>query len=259
MGEGRSRVPRISTSQVAAQGLVILLDIVCMSGATTSQRPKLSLAIGTLLSVSGRSGIRMSARVLGRCEGASIIAHIPSVTSLDLMEGDEVAVRFLAGRTAYGFKTTVLRVCAMPYPYFHLAYPVSIQDVEVRESERVALTIPALVKNSAGTQTEVQIRDLSRSGALLFSPSSLGSPGDALQLSFELNLGHIKRSLQLGVTVRSAQTSEPQAPQTIHHRFGVQFHALPEADQIFLLAVIYERLAIANGIAAAVPVGNQTE
>jgi c-di-GMP-binding flagellar brake protein YcgR len=206
---------------------------------------RLNIAIGTVLSISSRSGIRLTARVLGICEGGSIIAHIPGAIYVDLVEGDEVAVRYFEGRAACGFKTTVLRRCTTPYPYFHLAYPDSIQDVEVRESERISCLIPAMVKSSAGTQVEVQIRDLSSSGALLVSADSLGVTGDAVQLSVELSLGPVKRSLQLSATIRNVQTS--QGEQGAQRRFGVRFKALPEVDQILLLAVVYERLATKGG------------
>lgn len=226
-----------------------------MSGAPTSKEPKLRLTIGALVSVSSRSGGRISARVLGMCEGASIIAHIPGGAFPELLEGDDVEVRYLAGRTAYGFKTVVLRVCATPYPYFHLAYPLSIQDVEVRKSERVAIAIPAVVTGSSGTEIEVQIRDLSCTGALLVSPVSLGSAGEVLKLSFEPRLGEIKRTLQLSATVCNAKTTEPSAGETVTHSFGVRFEALPEADEIFILAVVYENLAAVYGLIAGVAVG----
>ena len=221
-----------------------------MSTPATSKEPKLRLIIGALLSVSRRSGGRISARVLGMREGASIIAHIPSGAFVELLEGDEVEVRYLAGRTAYGFKTTVLRVCVSPYPYFHLAYPISIQDVEVRKSERVAIAIPAVAVISSGSQTEVQIRDLSCTGALLVSPVSLGSPGDVFKLSFEPRLGEIKRGFELNATVRNTQAAEPSPGEKPSHRVGVRFDTLPESDEIFVLAVVYENLAATYGLIA---------
>jgi len=203
--------------------------------------PQLSIAHATFLSISSPSGTRLNARVLGVFEGASVIVHIPGAIHIDVVEGDEVAVRYLAGRTACGFKTTVLRRCTSPYPYFHLAYPDSIQNVEVRGSERIPCVIPAVVKNSTGVLTEVQIRDLSSSGALVVSADSFGVNGDAVQLSVELSLGPIKRSLDLSATIRNIQT--PIGEQAAQHRFGLRFDALSETDQILILAVVYERLA----------------
>ena len=198
-----------------------------------------------MLTISRGRGIRFTARVLGVCAGRSIIAHTPGAIYVDLLEGDEVAVRYFQGRTAFGFKTTVLRRCTSPYPYFHLAYPDSLQDVEVRESERISCLIPAMVKTSAGAQVEVQVRDLSCTGALLVSTDSLGVTGDTVQLSVELSLGPIRRRLQLSATIRNAQTL--QGEQGAQHRFGMRFEALPEADQIVLLAVVYEQLATKGG------------
>jgi hypothetical protein len=239
--------------------LLWALDNVRMSGASTSKEPKLRLTIGAPVTVSSRSSGRISARVLGMCEGASIIAHIPNGAVPELLEGDDVEVRYLAGRTAYGFKTVVLRVCATPYPYFHLAYPLSIQDVEVRKSERVAIAIPAVASGSSGPQTEVQIRDLSCTGALLISSVSLGSPGDVFKLSFEPRLGEIKKSLQLSATVCNVQTAEPPVGDTASYRFGVRFEVLPEADRIFILAVVYENLASVYGLIADVAASESAE
>jgi hypothetical protein len=102
-----------------------------------------------------------------------------------------------------------------------------------------------MVKTSAGAQVEVQVRDLSCTGALLVSTDSLGVTGDTVQLSVELSLGPIRRRLQLSATIRNAQTL--QGEQGAQHRFGMRFEALPEADQIVLLAVVYEQLATKGG------------
>lgn len=218
-----------------------------MGRAITRKNPQLRLTIGALISISARSG-RKTARVLGMCEGESIIAHIPGGAFVELLEGDDIEVRYLAGRAAYGFKTVVLRVCAAPYPYFHIAYPVLIQDVEVRKSDRAATAIPARAMSDTGAQILVEIRDLSCTGALLISPVSLGASGDVLQLSFEPQLGEIKRSLQLNATLCNAQTDEVPVGENASHRIGVRFEALPESDHIFVLAVVYERLATTYGL-----------
>jgi hypothetical protein len=46
-----------------------------------------------------------------------------------------------------------------------------------------------MVKSSTGAQAEVQVRDLSSSGALLISADSIGVTGHTVQLSVELSLG----------------------------------------------------------------------
>ncbi len=214
--------------------------------------PQLLLAIGTSLNIqvlSDRAGARLSARVLGMCEGESIIAHVPSATftPIELRPGDEMAVRCLEGRAVYGFKTTVIRVCTSPYPYFHLAWPGEISHVEVRQSERVSVAIPVDVTPASGAAVRAELRDLSGSGALLVAPAALGADGDSLQLAFELNLSELKRTLRIRASIRSAELLPAAAGDESRYRCEVQFVDLSEDDKLFLLGFVYERLAAARG------------
>jgi c-di-GMP-binding flagellar brake protein YcgR len=218
--------------------------------------PQLLLAIGTPLNIqvlSDRTGARLHARVLGMCEGESIIAHIPGAgfTLIELRLGDEVAVRCLEGRAVYGFKTTVIRVCTSPYPYFHLACPGIVSHVEVRQSERVSVAIPVEVKTASGEVVRAELRDLSGSGALLVAPAVLGADGDSVYLAFELNLNELQRALQIRASIRSAGLLPPATGDESRHRCGVQFQDLSEHDKLFLLGVVYERLASARGASSS--------
>jgi c-di-GMP-binding flagellar brake protein YcgR len=221
------------------------------SATPASATPALPLGIGTALNLqvlTDRTGARLHARVLGMHEGESIMAHVPgALTQMDLRLGDEVAVRCLAGRTVYGFKTTVIRVCTRPYPYFHLAYPGDIAQVDVRRSERVAVALSASV---SGQSSPVELRDLSGSGALLVSSTPLGVPGDAFEVSFELGFDGVNRTLRLRVSVRNADPLPHAAGEEARYRCGIQFIDAPEADRLFLLGFVYERLLAVRGAAA---------
>lgn len=201
--------------------------------------------------LSDRFGRRLNARVLGMNEGESIIAHVPgsAFSSVDVRLGDELAVRCLGGRTVFGFKTTVIRVCTSPYPYFHLAYPINFQQLEVRQGERVPVTIAAQVKGPNGEELQAEIRDLSGSGALLVTSTELAAQSGELELSFELNLFDVKRPLQLRATVKNAMGQPAGTGDTQRYRYGIQFVELAEQDKLFLLGFIYERLASARGTA----------
>lgn len=214
--------------------------------------PQLLLAIGTPLNIqvlSDRAGARLQARVLGMYEGESIIAHIPGAgfPPIELRLGDQVAVRCLEGRAVYGFKTTVIRVCTSPYPYFHLACPGIVSHVEVRQSERVSVAIPVEVKTASGEVVRAELRDLSGSGALLVAPAVLGADGDSVHLAFELKLNELKRALQIRASIRSVALLPSATGDELRHRCGVQFLDLSEHDKLFLLGVVYERLASARG------------
>jgi hypothetical protein len=131
-----------------------------------ARRPvDLQLLVGTVLNLqvlSEKGGPRVQARLLGYLEGESVMAALPGATLLptDLRLGDEVAVRYLVGRSVCGFKTHVIRVCTSPYPYFHLHYPEDIQKMDVRSAERVQVALSARLETGALT-LDVEVRDLS--------------------------------------------------------------------------------------------------
>lgn len=216
--------------------------------AGDSSAPRLLLAIGTPLNVqvlSDRSGLRLAARVLGMLEGESIMAHVPSAgfEPLELRLGDEVAVRCLSGRTVYGFKTTVVRVCVSPYPYFHLAFPGRVELVQVRQSERVAMFAPVTVGLASGEHVKAELRDLSATGALLVTPLELGTIDDIVQLEFDLALDDLRRSLKLCASIRNSGALYAGSGESARFRCGVQFEKPSEPDRLFLLGFVYERLA----------------
>jgi c-di-GMP-binding flagellar brake protein YcgR len=219
----------------------------------------LAVAIDTAFSLQvlpDRSGKRLNARVIGMREGESIIAciHQAGFGAGDLRLDDEVAVRFMVGRSVYGFKSTVIRICLSPYSYFHLAYPTEIQHVEVRQTERIGLAIPAQVDCLQRASIEAELRDLSSSGALIVTTDALGSAGDQIRMHFELSLGQMRRKFQLDGTIRNAGPFIDLLSEVQRHRHGVQFKEAGEADTLFILAFVYEKLATAR---TAAPFGNQ--
>jgi len=212
------------------------------------------LTVGTVLNVqvlSERSSPRVQARVLGYMEGQSVIAALPGATLLpiDLRLGDEVAVRYLVGRSVYGFKTSVIRVCTSPYPYFHLQYPDSVQKMDVRGAERVQVALPARLGGAAGT-VEVELRDLSATGANVSSPREIGQVGDAVKLSVELTFGEVTRQLSTAATIRNATSAPQESGEAAVWRYGVQFQDLSEADYIFVLGFVFEQRASRGGAAS---------
>lgn len=227
--------------------------------AAPAARPPadLQLTVGTLLNVqvlSERSSPRVQARVLGYLEGQSVIAALPGATlvPIDLRLGDEVAVRYLVGRSVCGFKTSVIRVCTSPYPYFHLSYPEEVQKMDVRGAERVQVALPARLDGGAGT-VEIELRDLSATGANLSSPREIGQIGDAVKLSMELTFGEVTRQVSTAATIRNAtSTQQQEGGEATLWRYGVQFQDLPEADYIFVLGFVFEQLASRGGAVSVV-------
>jgi hypothetical protein len=222
--------------------------------AAAARRPAdLQLLVGTVLNLqvlSEKGGPRVQARVLGYLEGQSVMAALPGATLLptDLRLGDEVAVRYLVGRSVCGFKTQVIRVCTSPYPYFHLHYPEDIQKMDVRSAERVQVALPARLETGALT-LDVEVRDLSATGAMLSTPREIGQVGDAVRLSMELTFGAITKQVSTAATIRNAAPA-PEGGEDTALRFGVQFEELSEADHIFVRGFVFEQLASRAGVAS---------
>jgi c-di-GMP-binding flagellar brake protein YcgR len=215
----------------------------------TQNPPGLRLSIGTPLTLrvlSDTTGARYGAHVLGMLEGASIIAHLLAPGTLTV--GDKVAVRCLEGKSISGFRSTIIAICQSPYPHFHLAYPEQLERVDVRQSERVAVAIPVNVLTASGGQVSAEVRDLSASGALLIGPTVVGEPGDHVQLDLPLITGQLDRTLAIKGSVRNSSALSHAPGSAPRYRCGLQFLDLSDADRLFLLGFVYERLSSARGL-----------
>ena len=214
----------------------------------------LHLSVGTVLNLqnlSDKSGTRLQSKVLGFLDGHSILAVMPggALLPVDLRAGDEIAVRYLMGRSVCGFLTRVLRVCTLPFPYFHLEFPKEVQRMDVRRAERVQVALAGQAQATTGTYT-VEIRDLSATGAMLSSAQELGLVNDSLQLSFELTFGEITRQLATSASIRNASPVAKTDAGAALYRYGVQFQDLPESDRIFVRGFVFEQLASRGSVTA---------
>ncbi|MBI1397161.1 MAG: hypothetical protein GC151_14410 [Betaproteobacteria bacterium] len=217
--------------------------------------PHLDLAIGMPLNLhltSSREGARITARVLGMMEGTSVLVHLPSSgpASAYLSLDEELTVRCLAGRTAIGFVTRVLRVCTSPFAYYHLAYPRQVKAVQIRQSERVAVSGEATITTSDNRTIQVELRDLSASGAMFRSHEPVGPVGTTFRIAMDLALGDMARSLAFDCTVRSEDDKPENSHDHGRHRYGIEFADVSDADRLFLFAFVYERLLAARSTGA---------
>lgn len=223
---------------------------------TTADKPTdLHLTIGTVLNLQnlsdGSGGTRLQAKVLGFLDGTSILAVMPGAALLpvDLRAGDDIAVRFLMGRSVCGFRTRVLRVCTLPFPYFHLDFPKEVQRMDVRRAERVQVAMPGQIQ-AAGAAVAVEIRDLSATGAMISVTQELGALNDTLHLSFELTFGEITRQLGISTTIRNLTPPVKNDAGAQAYRYGLQFEDLPEGDRIFIRGYVFEQLASRGSVSA---------
>jgi hypothetical protein len=124
--------------------------------------------------------------------------------------------------------------------------------MDVRGAERVQVALPARLDGGAGT-VEIELRDLSATGANLSSPREIGQIGDAVKLSMELTFGEVTRQVSTAATIRNAtSTQQQEGGEATLWRYGVQFQDLPEADYIFVLGFVFEQLASRGGAVSVV-------
>jgi len=188
---------------------------------------------------------RFAATIFGVLDQASVLVHAPvaTLTRAQLHEEDALIARCLIGRQICGFKTAVLRICFQPYSYLHLAYPHDVECVELRKSERVAVSLPVQVVTKQGACPAL-IVDLSASGAQITAEQSLGEMGDELKLAFALTFASVTREIACSGIVRNV-TSGPPTDQP-QHGHGVEFLPLPQEDMQILLGHLYETLALSR-------------
>jgi c-di-GMP-binding flagellar brake protein YcgR len=121
--------------------------------------------------------------------------------------------------------------------------------MDVRRAERVQVALAARAQLGAGT-VEVQLRDLSATGAMVSAPEELGQVDSVVNLSFELTFGEITRQLTTNATIRNASPAVRTEAGSQVFRCGVQFQDLSEADRIFVRGFVFEQLASRGAVTA---------
>ncbi|HHH47875.1 MAG TPA: flagellar brake protein [Gammaproteobacteria bacterium] len=218
---------------------------------------ELALDIGDILQLQflgDDSEARYYVKVIGYLEERSLLVTAPQSNGklLRVRDGQPLAARMMAGTDLVGFTVSVLRSCAVPYPYLHLSYPKDLQSVTVRKSLRVALDMGATVRPcDIGSEDiapeveahEVVIRDMSTTGALLVADAPLADTGDSLTVSVNIEVAEMVENLNFAVVVRNIKVEPAQErgrPSQFLH--GVEFQFADRRESVLLHAFVYEQI-----------------
>jgi len=180
---------------------------------------------------------RLASTVVGWVEGQSLIVTTPHTAAgrLCLHAGEIVVVRAFTGRSAYAFRCTVLTGGPKACDYLYLSFPDVIDHVDVRNSPRFRIGIPARVSVPESAEpVQAVIDNIGTTGALLVCPTPLGEVGDSLQVAFDLVLHEIPVSLALQADIRSAEQGADG-----QHRHGVAFVEPAPNDRLILAALVW--------------------
>ena len=222
---------------------------------------KLNLTIGATvqlqLEAPGEQRRHM-VRLIGYVTGGSLIVATPTVEGKVqfVREGQLFSVRVLRGESVMGFMARVSASYMKPYPHIHLAYPEEIEEIVVRNSARVATRIPARVRNTKQPDEpeyyrDVDIIDLSETGARLASPEPLGQVQEMLQVDFRIRVtGDLEALSLLGdLKSMSERVELHEDGERLVYLSGLQFKALNRLQQLFLHAWLMSH--VANGVQGA--------
>ena len=189
-------------------------------------------------------------KLVGWLPGRALLVTAPERgrRPVEVTQGDAVAVRLFSGGRARGYTGTVQAVAADPFPHLHLSYPSRLDPLEERQTERVRAALAASVarQNAAEGERETAaiLRDLSATGALVFTQAPLGGKGERVTIRARLpieNLGD--QAVELPALIRTAAEGADLKGSLWRSRCGVQFEGLNPQTLLVLRAYLYERFA----------------
>jgi c-di-GMP-binding flagellar brake protein YcgR len=188
---------------------------------------------------------RYLVRFIGYVEKRSILVTAPMADGQVLLirDGQSFVLRAFSGKSVYAFNASVLRSCAVPYPYLHLSYPTSVQGVTVRKAHRVKVHVVAVARTGASGDQGLPccIVDLSSHGAMVDAKAPLGALNDAITLALRLHIAETEVCLTLPAAIRNLRSETlAQGGTVIHH--GVEFQGVETQDRMALQNFIYQSL-----------------
>lgn len=192
---------------------------------------------------------RYIVRLIGYLENATLLVTMPLENGLrvPLRENDKIVARVFTSQKAFGFTTTIERVCKIPYDYLHLSFPYAIQGSIVRKSPRVRTKVITSVTRPEETDESKRqsglIVNLSADGALVRARQPLADKGDSLRMAFRVNLHNVDAFLTVNAIVRSVFRDENgEGSAAPMHNHGVQFLELKPNDSVILQSMIYQQM-----------------
>lgn len=216
----------------------------------------LTLEIGDVLQLQflpDESHIRHYVKVIGYRQNQSLIVSMP-LTKGKLMfirEGQPIAVRLLTGNDIVAFTVTVLKSNTKPYPYIHLSYPKELQAITVRKAQRVALSTLVKVHGCALSTSEstemppevdVQLEDMSTTGALLIHAKPLGEVKDLINVNMALHIADGEEILNIIAVIRNVRERIIEDPPDTSYLHGIEFQFADRQESIMLHAFVYEQI-----------------
>ncbi len=198
----------------------------------------------------GEGGKRLHGKVIGYMPGRSLLVTTPRIKDkvMIIREGQPFVVRMMLGNRIVGFASTVLRVCARPYPYLHLSFPDEMEQIVVRQAQRVRVKLFASLKNDnpefeSEKPRSATIVDISTSGAMVTSSEQLGEVDDEVILTCVFKIADTDKLLVIPALLRNVHSDlshDEAREETYYH--GLEFKLKDQQDLIALYGFVYEHI-----------------
>lgn len=183
---------------------------------------------------------KLPVQLLGYRKQRSLMVSAPrhQGTEVYIESGEAVRLRFLTGKTAGALETHVLYRCYQPFSYLHLAYPLRVECVDIRDAERVPASLVAEVDSDfvmvGDWPKRVDVTDVSETGLRFRSNDFLGLVGHELNFSLTVSVNGVTKALHLPGVIRNIAHEEQQNNDR-DYQVGVQFTEV-DHEQRFVLS-----------------------
>lgn len=191
----------------------------------------------------GESKRRHEVQVIGYLKGESFLVTMPreSGALAKIFPHDEYIVRYFKGKNIIAFKTKILHVATIPYYHLHLEFPKELEKIEIRQAERINISITAQTLVQGEKHWSV-IRDISAGGAQVVINDEVGKAEDHVELFFDLKIGEIEREIHLVALIRNVRKGKNEDSGKDEYYYGVEFMDPSELDVVFVQGFVYEQL-----------------
>lgn len=190
-------------------------------------------------------------RVIGYWPNHSIMVTTPHINGKIMLvrEAQRVAVRTMSGINIIAFTSSILRSCARPFPYLHIAYPADLQTLALRKAQRINFSgvaevrenLPSAEKDAAPQAHQAKIEDMSTSGALLTCEHRLGQIKGFVTVRMNLQVAGSEERFTTVAVIRNAKERK-NSEGNVEYVYGVEFKIADRREVILLHAFINERL-----------------
>jgi hypothetical protein len=206
--------------------------------------PGMTLGMQVFISINGIGSFKSI--LVGMEYGKYFILKMPVMPALPfkVYQQNYFVIRYFQCGSVYGFRTSLIGLIKEPVRLFILDYPLKIESLDLRKTERYACQLPASVcvsTNGDPVERKGIITDISSNGCCFEcdltdgQKSSVPEIGTIVDLS--LNLGSEDKMCMLNAEIRTQNLDSKRIMYGLKYNpdFGIESHqAAIEAIRIFI-------------------------